>query len=235
MPDLPTIALVGDYSPEVVAHQAIPRALELAGRDVGARVAWAWVHTRGVRDAPRDLAKFAGIWVVPASPYENMAGALAAIRWARETKKPFLGTCGGFQHALIEFARNVAGLGAAGHAESNPDGDTLVVTRLGCSLMEKSGDVQFTPGSRLQQIYGRPVADERYRCNYGLNPAYAAALEKAGMQFTAHDANGEIRGAELPAALHPFFLGTLFQPERAALRGETPPLARAFVAAVTAE
>jgi len=233
MPDAPSIALVGDYSPEVIAHRAIPVALELANRDLGAKATWSWVQTRDINNAARDLANFAAVWVVPASPYENMAGALGAIRWARETKRPLLGTCGGFQHMLIEFARDVAGLTGADHAESNPEGSTLVVTRLSCSLVEKSSDVHFTPGSRLQQIYGGSTADERYRCNYGLNPAHAAALEKAGMLFTAHDDNGEIRGAELPVAMHPFFVGTLFQPERAALRGETPPLARAFVGAVT--
>lgn len=232
MPDAPSIALVGDYSPEVIAHRAIPMALELANRDLGAKATWSWVQTRDINNAARDLANFAAVWVVPASPYENMAGALAAIRWARETKRPLLGTCGGFQHMLIEFARDVAGLDGADHAESNPTGGTLVVTRLSCSLVEKSGDVHFTPGSRLHQIYGRSAADERYRCNYGLNPAHAAALEKAGMLFTAHDDSGEIRGAELPVSMHPFFVGTLFQPARAALRGETPPLARALVAAV---
>src|SRR5437667_11486922 len=111
-----TIALVGDYSPEVIAHRAIPRALELA----------------------RDLQTFSAIWLVPASPYENMDGALAAIRFARETRRPFLGTCGGFQHALIEFARNVAGITAADHEETNPASGTLVVTRLRCSLVEQS-------------------------------------------------------------------------------------------------
>lgn len=231
MPDAPVIALVGDYSPEVIAHRAIPQALELANRALGTNVTWTWVRTRDLHDAPRDLANFSAVWVVPASPYENTAGALAAIRWAREAKRPLLGTCGGFQHMAIEFARDVAGLDGADHAESNPAGGTLVVTRLSCSLVEKSGDVHFIPGSRMQQIYGRSAADERYRCNYGLNPAHAAALAGAGMLFTAHDDNGEVRAAELPVAMHPFFIGTLFQPERAALRGETPPLARALVAA----
>src|SRR3954467_6580596 len=98
-----TIALIGDYSPEVVAHQAIPRALELARREAGVDAAWRWVNTRDIREAARDLAEFDAVWVVPASPYVNPEGALDAIRFARETQRPFLGTCGGFQHALIEF------------------------------------------------------------------------------------------------------------------------------------
>lgn len=232
MAGLARIALVGDYSPDVVAHRAIPRALELAGAETTAELAWDWVPTRDLRDPPRDLADFAAVWVVPASPYANEAGALGAIRFARETRRPFLGTCGGFQHALIEFARNVAGLEAAAHAETNPGARTLVITPLSCAMVERTGDVRLTPGSRLRAAYGSDTAREGYHCNYGLNAAHRAALEGAGMKFTAFDEHGEIRGAELPPATHPFFVGTLFQPERAALRGDTPPVVRAFVHAL---
>ena len=234
MPSL--IALVGDYSHEVTAHRAIPIALELARTAVPAtaELTWQWVATRDLHDVPRELAAFSAVWLVPASPYENMAGALAAVRCARETKRPFLGTCGGFQHALIEFARNAADLATADHAETNPTADTLVVTPLSCSLVEKTGDLSLAPGSHLHAAYGRDTACESYHCNYGLNPAHRATLERAGLRFTACDEAGEIRAAELPVAAHPFFVGTLFQPERAALRGECPPLVRAFVAAIAA-
>jgi CTP synthase (UTP-ammonia lyase) len=230
----PRIALVGDYSAEVPAHRAIPLALELAQRALRVDVSWNWIHTSDLTDAPRALARFAAVWLVPASPYANFAGALAAVRFARETGRPFLGTCGGFQHALIEFARHIAGLPDAEHAETNPDAATLLITRLGCSLVEQTRPLRFAPGSRLAQIYGRDTAEEGYRCNFGPNAAHRAALERAGFRFTAFDDQGEVRGGELPATTHPFFLGTLFQPERAALRGETPPLVRAFVAASTA-
>jgi CTP synthase (UTP-ammonia lyase) len=226
------IALVGDFSTEVIAHRAIPRALELARAETRARVEWRWVRTREIHVAARDLADASAVWVVPASPYENAAGALDAIRFARETKRPFLGTCGGFQHALIEFARNVAGLARADHAETDPEGDTLVVSPLACSLVEKTGRIRLAAGSRLREIYGSDTAEEGYHCNYGFNAKHRAALERAGLQFTAFDEAGLIRGAELPAEGHPFFIGTLFQPERAALRGKTPPIVRAFVTAI---
>jgi CTP synthase (UTP-ammonia lyase) len=227
----PHVALIGDYSPAVPAHRAIPRALELARQALGVALEWEWLPTRDIRDAPRDLARFTAIWVVPASPYENMQGALAAIRFARETMRPFLGTCGGFQHALIEFARNVGGLATADHAETNPTGDTLVVAPLTCSLVEKTGNVRFEIGSQLSEIYGRDTAHEGYHCNFGVNSTHRATLERAGLAFTAFDEAGDIRGAELSRAMHPFFIATLFQPERAALRGEIPPIVRAFVAA----
>jgi CTP synthase (UTP-ammonia lyase) len=226
---LPLVALVGDFSPEVLAHQAIPRALELAGSAAGAKVSWRWFSTDAIRDASNDLAGYAAVWVVPASPYANMAGALDAIRWARETGRPFLGTCGGFQHALIEIARDVAGLVAADHAESNGRADTLVVTQLACPLVEETGTLHFLSESQLQRAYAGSQANEAYHCSYGLNAEYRTRLEKAGLSFSGFDDAGEVRAFELPS--HPFFIGTLFQPERSALRGEVHPLIRAFVRA----
>jgi len=106
----------------------------------------------------------------------------------------------------------------------------LLVNRLSCSLVEKSGIVRFVSGSHLRAAYGADESTEGYHCNYGVNPKYQCALEEAGMRFTAFDGEGAARGAELPA--HPFFVGTLFQPERAALRAELPPVVKAFVDAV---
>jgi CTP synthase (UTP-ammonia lyase) len=225
-----TIALVGDYSEKHTAHRAIPRALELARAASGADVAWEWVATRDIRDAARDLARFSAVWLVPASPYEYTPGAIEAVRWAREGGRPFLGTCGGFQHALIEFARNAAGMPEADTAETNPGGSASVVTLLSCSHVEKTGSLRFEKGSLIGSAYGGSGSTEGYRCNYGFNAEYEARMKAAGLRFTAWDEAGDIRGAELPT--HSFFVGVLFQPERAALRGETPPLVLAFVRAV---
>jgi CTP synthase (UTP-ammonia lyase) len=150
-------ALAGDSDPSVPAHRAIPLALGLAraATPSAAGLTWQWIATRDLTDAPRDLAAFSAVWLVPASPYENEAGALAAVRFARETRRPFLGTCGGFQHAVIEFARNVAGLAHADHAETNPSADTLVVTRLACSLVEQTNTLRLAPDSLLHAAYGR--------------------------------------------------------------------------------
>ena len=223
------LALVGDRSESVIAHRAIPRALELAGNGLGAELTWTWVHTTAIQRAAADLAGFDAVWVVPASPYASLAGALEAIRFARETGRPFLGTCGGFQHALLEIARDLAGAPGAGHAEIDPGAAELVVTPLSCGLVEQSGDITFIPGSRLNAIFeGRPT-HEGYHCRYGLNPAWRARLEAVGLRFTGFDAVGDVRAAELTG--HPFFMGTLFQPERSALRGERHPLITAFVEA----
>lgn len=230
--DAGMIALVGDYSEQVPAHRAIPLALNKAAAGLGVSIAWHWIATTALAGTPRVLASYAGVWLVPGSPYASMAGALAAVRFARETRRPFLGTCGGFQHALIEYARHVAGLGEADHAETNPAARLPVIARLNTSMEEKTGDIHFTPATRLREIYDATCACEGYHCNYGLNPAYRGALEQAGLWFTAFDSAGDVRAAELPRAAHLFFIGTLFQPERAALQGRTPPLVRAFVEAV---
>src|SRR5881397_2782932 len=102
------IALVGDYDPAVRAHAAIPMALCLAMDELGCAVQPAWLATGALaRDAASKLAPFQAIWCAPGSPYHNMKGALNAIRFARESGRPFLGTCGGFQHAIIESVRHV--------------------------------------------------------------------------------------------------------------------------------
>ena len=112
------IALVGDYNPSVTAHQAIPAALDLAARYHRVVVECVWVATSEIQDAETLLADYGGVWCVPATPYRNMQGALGTIQVARERAIPFLGTCGGFQHALLEYARNVLGLIGAEHTES---------------------------------------------------------------------------------------------------------------------
>ncbi|HXX68939.1 MAG TPA: hypothetical protein VEK07_17260 [Polyangiaceae bacterium] len=225
------IGLVGDRSDKRRAHSAIPRALESAARLIGLDVTHAWLPTPALAAGAGDaLDDFDGIWCVPGSPYASMQGALAAIRCARERSIPFVGTCGGFQHALIEIARDVAGIASADHQESSPGAEEPVIHRLTCALREDEREVHILPGSRLASIYERETIREGYHCAFGVNLEYRAALERTGVAFTASDDDGDPRAIEL--AGHPFFLATLFQFELAALRGATPPLVVAFLRAV---
>jgi CTP synthase (UTP-ammonia lyase) len=218
------IALIGDYNREVTAHRAIPEAIKLAGAALGVAVEGLWVHST---DLPgTELGEFNGFWVVPASPYENTEGVLDAIRYARENHRPFLGSCGGFQHLILEYARNVLGMANADHGETNPEGERLVITPLTCSLVEKSEDIVLD-GGIVRRAYATDRIQEEYRCNYGINPQFESELFKAYLKPTAHGASGEVRAVELRG--HPFYVGTLFQSERRALKGEAPPLAVAFV------
>ena len=120
------IALIGDYNAQVIAHQAIPEALRLSGERLGQQVEGLWTHTASITNPREQFADFDGIWCVPASPYANTEGALETIRFARESGLPFLGTCGGFQNAVLEYARNVCGITEADHAETNPASSSLV-------------------------------------------------------------------------------------------------------------
>jgi CTP synthase (UTP-ammonia lyase) len=213
----------------VKAHQAIPRALALASEgDIDCH--WEWVHTSTLTgDLSDRLADYDGVWCVPASPYANPRGALNAIRFARETGRAFLGTCGGFQHAIMEYAEAVWGVAAA-HAETDADAIDPVIAPLNCSLVEQSGELYFEPRSRLASIYGVGSTSEEYHCRYGLNPRYAERLKSGPLRIAARDGAGDVRAIELDG--HPFFIGTLFQPERSACSGRKHPLIRAFVVAV---
>lgn len=226
------IALVGDYDATKVAHRAIPIALKWAVDELRADVTFEWLPSRELRPAAQvRLEPYAALWCVPGSPYQNTQGVIDAIRFARVQSRPFLGTCGGFQHALLEYAQAVWGIDAQ-HAETNPKADDPLIAPLVCSLVEVRGGLNFEPGSRLRAIYGRDSASEEYHCNFGLNPTYASRLQSGPLKVAARDDDGSVRAVELDA--HPFFIGTLFQPERAALRDQVPPLVRAFVRAVAA-
>jgi len=227
------IGLIGDFNPDVLAHMAIPRALALAARKVECGVETEWLPTPLLEKDPEErLIAFDGLWIVPASPYQSMEGALLAIRFARESGVPFLGTCGGFQHALIEYARNVLNLAEADHAETNPEAALPLIAPLACSLVEASDDIILQPGSRIAAIYGKSEISEKYHCSFGLNPRYTTLFDESGLRITGFDKSGEARVFDLDG--HPFYMGTLFQPERSAFNDVTHPLIVAYVQAVLA-
>jgi len=222
------IALIGDYDPQVTAHQAIPLALGMIAEQSGLNVQWQWLATDSI-NVDTAFDEFDGIWCVPASPYRNMDGALQAIRFAREHQRPFLGTCGGFQHAVLEYARNVLGWLDAEHGETSPDAARALLTPLMCSLVEAVDSIQLVEGSLIARAYETSEIREGYRCSFGVNPLFEDELLKHDLHSVGHDAERGLRAIELKG--HPFFVVTLFQPERAALKGQVPPLVRAFVEA----
>lgn len=223
------IGLIGDRNDDVVAHRAIPLALGMAAEACGVDIEPVWVPTDEVGNGAA-LAEFDGLWCVPASPYRSMEGALTAIQVARERHVPFLGTCGGFQHAVIEYARNVLGWADAEHAETSPEASRQVIVPLLCSLVEVTAAVNLVEGSHLAQAYGVSSIVEGYHCNYGLSSDFRAALADGPLRIDAVDDAGDVRGIELDD--HPFFVATLFQHERSALQGRLPPAVRAFAQAM---
>ena len=220
------LALVGDRSPTVRAHGRIPLLIDALRRRDGLVLDPYWIHSTEADD----LTGFDGIWVVPGSPYTDREKVIDAVGTARANGIPFLGTCGGFQHAILHLARELANIPDADHAEYAPESGTEVVVPLECSLVGHEGVIRYTPGTLIAEIAGVDQRLERYHCSYGIAPAYVEALERAGVIFGAHDEDGAPRSLEL--ADHPFFLGTLFQPELAGDGTRAHPVIRAFADAV---
>jgi CTP synthase (UTP-ammonia lyase) len=225
------VALIGDFNPDVTAHRAIPLALGRAARDAGLELDWDWIGTASIgRDVAARLRGYTGVWCVPASPYADTGAALAAIRHARERGIPFLGTCGGFQHAMLEYAAACWAVAQPAHTELSPGALDPVIAPLSCGLVEVTGDIHLVQGSRLAKLYQGLSATEAYHCSYGLSPRYAERLLAGPLRVSARDAAGEVRAVELEG--HPFYIATLFQPERAILSGRSHPIIVAFAQAV---
>ena len=228
MTTLVNIAIVGDRDDAIAAHLAIPLALANAASALDVDLVFEWLASDRIGNVAQ-LALFDAFWVAPGSPYRSLDGALRAIAHARTAGRPFLGTCGGFQHAILEYARNVLQWPDAMHAESDPGVGRRVIAALECSLVEARGSVTLAAGSRIARAYASAKAPTLYHCRYGLNPEFRAALTGGPLRCAAEDENGDLRAIELDG--HPFFVATLWQPERAALEGQRVPLAEALVIA----
>lgn len=190
-----------------------------------------WLETSSLEDA--DLAQLAAahdaLWCAPGSPYRSLDGALRAIRLARESGVPFLGTCGGFQHVVIEYARNVLGFEDAQHAEYDPYASDLFISELSCSLAGQAMEVRLESNSRAARGYGRTQTLEQYYCNFGLNPEHQGRLHEGGLRIVGKDQDGEARVLELPN--HRFYIATLFVPQLSSSAGFPHPLITAYLEA----
>ena len=226
MTTLVNIAIVGDRDDSIAAHGAIPLALSNAASALDVDLVFEWLASDRIPDRAH-LAGFDAFWVAPGSPYRSLDGVLRAIGFARTAGRPLLGTCGGFQHAILEFARHVLDWPDAMHAESDPGVGRPVISALECSLVEARGRVTLAPGSRIASAYAASTAPTIYRCRYGLNPAFREAMTGGPLRGVAEDEHGDLRAVELEG--HPFFVATLWQPERAALEGQRVALAEALV------
>jgi CTP synthase (UTP-ammonia lyase) len=223
------IGVVGDFDLGKRSHPATNAALEHATKSLGLSMELLWLPTARLARSLDSLRDRDGIFCAAGSPYASMNGALSAIRFARENQIPFLGTCGGFQHAVIEFARHVLGIAEADTTETNPGGPQSIIDRLSCSLAGKTQEILLYPESRLREIMGRERITESYICNYGLNDRFRGDLERAGVRVGGVSIEGEVRALEWPD--HPFFFGTLFQPQLGSHEGAPHPLMVEFVRA----
>jgi CTP synthase (UTP-ammonia lyase) len=222
------IALVGEFDPTFPPHEATTAACAHSASALREQVTAEWVSTEDA--TPDGLRDVSGIWVAPGSPYRNLPNTLATIRYAREQGIPCFGTCGGFQHIVLEYARNVLGFRDAQHAEYDPYASDLFVTQLSCSLAGRELTITLAPDSHVARIYGALEVREQYYCNFGINPDKAGLLTSGELRVTGSDAEGEVRVVELPA--HPFYIGTLFVPQLRSTAARPHPLVTAFIRAV---
>jgi CTP synthase (UTP-ammonia lyase) len=228
------IGIVADYDPKNKYHVATEQSVTHAAEALGIPAESIWLDTDKLDNSASAarLAECDAIWCGTSSPYRSMDGALRAIRFARERGVPFVGTWGGFQHTLVEYARNVLGLTDADHEESSPDAQLKLISKLTCSLVGQKRIVGIVPGTQAHRIYGRNEATEIFACNYGLNEAFAQHMRSGELRVSGYDEDGTVRMVELPG--HPFFIGTLFVPQMLSARGKPHPIIASYLQAANA-
>lgn len=220
-----SVALIGEYNPTFPPHASTDEAIRHSLGYLGTEIAAHWVSTEDIDT--KLFERFAGIWIAPGSPYKDMDKTLWAIRHARENNIPCFGTCGGFQHMVIEYARNVLGFRDAQHAEYDPYASNLFISRLACSLAGRTMRLALVPGSRVAGIYGDTTTAENYYCNFAVDPTCLDALKQGPLKLSGADAEGETRIIEHPT--HPFFIGTLFVPQTRSRPDAPHPLVTEFL------
>jgi CTP synthase (UTP-ammonia lyase) len=223
------LGIIGEFNPNLVSHTATNEAIVHSSTILEASIEAEWISTETVeQDFDYIVSRCSGFWIAPGSPYKNMNGALKIIEFARTHNRPLLGTCGGFQHMVIEYARNILKILDAEHAEYDPYASKLVINRLACSLVGQKLDIKLMNKQSLAySIYQKPNISEQYYCNFGLNLEYQERLNEHGLKSVGVDENGETRIVELEE--HPFFLGTLFVPQSRSTVEDPHPIVTSFI------
>ena len=239
--DTVRIALVGKYTALPDAYKSIVEAFVHAGAVNEVKVKVEYVNAESVNDsnAAEILGGWDGILVAPGFGHRGVEGKLAAVKYAREQKVPFLGICLGMQCAVIEFARNVLGYTDATSTEMETPTEHPVI-----DLMEGQKNVTDKGGtmrlgaypchvkrdSHLFEAYGQEVIYERHRHRYEFNSSFLADFEAAGMKATGvNPETGLVEAVEI--AEHPWFVGVQFHPEYKSTVKNPHPLFVGFVAA----
>ncbi len=246
-----TIGMVGKYVELTESYKSLIEALRHAGIHTSTRVNIEYVDSEVLESkGTQSLEHFDAILVPGGFGARGTEGKISAIRYARENKVPYLGICLGMQLAVIEYARDVAGMTDANSTELNPqtehpvvalitewrDRDGRVETRsndseLGGTMRLGSQRCPVTPGTLAHRIYGDEV-NERHRHRYEVNNHYVPELEKTGLIISARTPTENLPEImELPQAMHPWFVGVQFHPEFTSTPRTGHPLFIAFVTA----
>jgi CTP synthase len=236
-----TIALVGKYISLRDAYISINEALFHAGLDNNLRVKTVLVSAEELESPEADhlLDHVDGILVPGGFGERGIAGKIKAIRLARENKIPFLGLCLGMQCAVIEFARNAAGIEGADSTEFNPETTGPVIDylpgqkdnlRIGGTLRLGGYSCAIKKNTLAESIYKEDLVTERHRHRYEFNNDYIDELEKAGMVFSGiNRENNLVEMIELKD--HPWFVAVQFHPEFKSRPTRSHPLFSGFIKA----
>ncbi|MEV8631548.1 CTP synthase [Streptosporangium sp. NPDC051023] len=243
-----TIALVGKYIDLPDAYLSVTEALRAGGFANDARVNIRWVKSDDCETqegAARELDGVDGVLIPGGFGVRGIEGKLGAIRHAREAKVPLLGICLGMQCMVIEAARNLADIEDAGSTEFDPETTHPVISTMADQEDVVSGErdmggtmrlglypAKLAEGSLARQLYGMAKVDERHRHRYEVNNSYRDQLEKIGMVFSGLSPDGRlVEYAELPADVHPFFIGTQAHPEFRSRPTRSHPLFKGLIGA----
>ncbi len=224
------IGIIGDFDGRP-SHLATQSALLHSAERIGIEIDYQWMSTQIFENTQNGLESFDGLWGAPGSPYKSLNGAVNAIRFARENNVPFLGTCGGFQHAVIEYGRNVLHIDALTNPGFDLYAPNAFISELSCSLVGQTRQIQINSKSRLYGIYGAAETQEKYNCSFGLNKSFQDQLDASGFKVAGVDEDGEAR--VMLTEGHPFFIVTLFQPQLSSEPDKPHPLITEYLAAVT--
>ena len=236
-----TIALVGKYVALHDAYLSVAEALTHGGIENDVKVDIRWVDSETVTDANAGelLAGCAGVLVPGGFGSRGVEGKIAAIRYARENKVPFLGICLGMQMAVVEFARHVCGLTGAQSGEFAPDGkypvidlmpDQVGITDKGGTMRLGSYPCELAEDSFAARAYGASRIDERHRHRYEFNNDFREALTAAGLRLAGLSPDGRLVEI-VEIGDHPWFVGVQFHPELKSRPNRAHPLFREFIAA----
>ena len=224
----PRIGVLGSYDAEREPRKMIGVALEHSASALGISVVYEWLDNAQITfDA---LKRFDGFFIAPGSAFEDSTHILEAIKFAREKRIPCLGTCGGFQRILTEYALNVLGFEQIEHQEALPDAVDPLFSALQCAISSTVSEIVIEKHSNAFTIYQQESIFERHYCHFGLNPKYAPEFLRAGMRISGTDRQGIARIVELND--HPFFMGTLFVPQVSSTLDSPHPMISAFLTVV---
>lgn len=222
------IVILGDFNPIYSTHHALNDSVRQLDKTFEEELQFDWISTDILNYKTAFKNIYCGLWIAPGSPYKDMENVINTITFARENNIPTLGNCGGFQHMLIEFAKNVCGIVEASHEEITPNSSELVISKLLCSLVEKEEQLNIVDkNSILYNILKTENFKGRYYCSYGLNSRYVDTLKSNGIKITSLSSDNDVRSFELEN--HPFFVGTLFQPALISTYEKPNPIIRQFV------